>query len=292
MSRNMVNRKANIQGFEMNYYTAGDSGPVVVLVHGAGVDSAMLSWREVIPLLAQHYRVYAPDMPGYGLTGYKEGVEYTNTFYTQVLRDFIHELQLDRPVVIGLSMGGGIVLEFALTYPNHLQALGLINSNGILDRWEYHAFTYHFYVNTPLNTLSYKWMAKNRMFARSIVVSGLFYDPQNVTEGLMDEVQEAARIPNAGRAFAIWQKSEYLGKQGLRSDFRSRMPDITVPTFIVHGTEDRTVPVAHAHKAHELIPGSELFLVEEARHWPHKEKPDEVVGIVHGYLMKTLKNLS
>ncbi|GAA0377523.1 alpha/beta fold hydrolase [Bacillus horti] len=280
----MTTKTLEVQGFKTHCYMAGESGPEILLIHGAGVDSAMLSWSEVIEPLAENYQVYAPDFPGYGQSEYKQGIEYSNTFYTKFTHDLIKELNLNNPIIIGISMGGGIAIEYAITYPDQLQVLGLVNSNGILDKWQWHYFTYHFYVNTPLNALSYKMMAKSRKMTEQIVLSGLFYNPENVTEKLLDDCQKAAQSPHAGKAFGSLQKSEYLGRQGLKSDFSSRMPQIKAPTFIVHGTEDRTVPVAHAHKAHQLIPNSELFLIEEARHWPQKEKPEDFIRITREFL--------
>ena len=53
-----------VDGLPVSVWTAGESGSVVVLIHGGGVDSALLSWREALPFLAQNHRVYAPDLPG------------------------------------------------------------------------------------------------------------------------------------------------------------------------------------------------------------------------------------
>ena len=55
-----------VQGLRVHYYTAGQDGLAVILLHGGGTDSALLSWREVIPALGEAHRVYAPDWPGYG----------------------------------------------------------------------------------------------------------------------------------------------------------------------------------------------------------------------------------
>jgi len=267
---------------------AGDSGQEILLIHGAGVDSAMLSWAEVIEPLAENYRVYAPDLPGYGQTEFRPDIEYSNTFYTHFVHDLVKELKLKNPIIIGISMGGGIAIEYALTYPNHVRTLGLVSSNGILDKWEWHYFTYHFYVNTPLNSLSYKMMAKSRKMTKQVITAGLFFNQDNMTEKIVDEIQQAAQVPHAGKAFASLQKSEYLGRKGLKSDFSKRMPEIKTPTLIIHGKEDRTVPEAHAQKAHSLIQNSELFVINEARHWPQKEKPAEFVRIVNEYLSNQL----
>ncbi len=120
-----------VNGFNTHCYTAGESGPPLILVHGAGMDSAKLSWGEAIRPLSEQARVYAVDLPGYGQSEYRNGLVYTNDFYVQFLKAFMDELQLEKAMVMGLSLGGGIALGFTLQYPEKVSALGLVSSNGI-----------------------------------------------------------------------------------------------------------------------------------------------------------------
>ncbi|WP_230505454.1 alpha/beta fold hydrolase [Sutcliffiella rhizosphaerae] len=62
------------------------------------------------------------------------------------------------------------------------------------------------------------------------------------------------------------------------------MPSIQIPTVIIYGIEERTVPVSHTQKARQLIPNSELVLINEARHWSQNEKPEEFLRHLKGYL--------
>lgn len=73
-----------VNGVSIACYCAGDSSDTILLLHGAGVDSAMLSWAEVIPLLSNGYQVIAPDLPGYGASSRIDG-EYTLSFYTEIV---------------------------------------------------------------------------------------------------------------------------------------------------------------------------------------------------------------
>jgi pimeloyl-ACP methyl ester carboxylesterase len=195
------------------------------------------------------------------------------------------ELQLEKAMVIGLSLGGGVAIGFTLQFPENVTALGIVGSNGISKKWNWHFITYHFYVRTPLNHLSLIMM-RRRIFSTFILKIGLIYKPENITNQMIDDIYEETQTSDFGKAFKSLQRSEYMGRKGLRSYNGDRMSEIQVPTLIVHGAHDRTIPVANARKAHELIANSELYVMEEARHWPQKEYPEEFTQIVKGFLSK------
>lgn len=276
----------DIQGFRTHCLHAGEQGEVLILLHGAGVDSAKLSWAEVIVPLAENCRVYAIDLPGYGETGYLPHVEYSNSFYVQFVKQFMDQMNIQKATIIGLSMGGGIAIEFALTFPRRVNTLGLVCAYGLMEKWQWHFLTYHLYVNTPLNTWSYAMVANSRWMLQYIIQTGLFYERKNVTEQLIDEIQEAAKKPNSGHAFASFQKSEYLDKSGVRSNFIKRLSEVFVPTLVVHGRYDRSVPVKYAYQAQKLLPNGQLAIIDNARHWPQKEKPQQFVAVVRKFLHK------
>ncbi len=127
---------------------------------------------------------------------------------------------------------------------------------------------------------------RRKAFIRLILKAGLICKPENITDQLVDEIYQEAFVPHFGRAFETWQRSEYMGRKGLRSSYGDRMSEIGVPSIIVHGAQDRSVPVAHARKAHELIADSELHIMEEARHWPQKEYPEKFTKIIKSFLVK------
>ena len=111
-------------GVGVTCHCAGGGDDAIVLLHGAGVDSAMLSWGEVIPLLSGRYRVIAPDLPGYGTSDRIDG-EYTLAFYTEAVEGVIEAFGGEPVVLVGLSLGGGVCLNMALTYPGLVRAPAL-----------------------------------------------------------------------------------------------------------------------------------------------------------------------
>jgi pimeloyl-ACP methyl ester carboxylesterase len=95
----------------------------------------------------------------------------------------------------------------------------------------------------------------------------VFYDPQTITEGLVDEVYQLAKELGAGRAWRSWQENE-MGREGLRTNFVDKLPTLAVPTLILHRAEDKYVPAAWARRgrAHTLIEGSELNVLPRCGH--------------------------
>ena len=90
MTSPIEKKRIRMNEVDITCHCEGDSPNTIVLIHGTGVDSAMLSWAEVIPLLLECYRVIAPDLPGYGESDRIDG-EYTLEFYTEIVKDVIEK---------------------------------------------------------------------------------------------------------------------------------------------------------------------------------------------------------
>ena len=114
----------------------------------------------------------------------------------------------------------------------------------------------------------------------------VFYDPEVITESLVDEVYQLAKEPGAGRAWRSWQENE-IGREGLHTNFVDRLTTLAVPTLILHGAEDKYVPVAWARRAHVLIEGSELNVLPRCGHWLTLERPGEFNRAVVRFLSRT-----
>jgi pimeloyl-ACP methyl ester carboxylesterase len=113
----------------------------------------------------------------------------------------------------------------------------------------------------------------------------VFYDPGAVTENLVDEVHQLAKKPGAGRAWRSWQENE-IGRKGLHTNYVDRLHELAVPTLILHGAEDKYVPVSWARRAHTLIEGSELQVVPRCGHWLTLERSREFNRAVLEFLAR------
>lgn len=260
-----------VQGARTHYLTAG-SGEPVFLLHGGGTDSASLSWKLPIGPLAEHFHVFAPDWPGYGESD-RPAIAYTMEYYIGFLRSLLDALGVAQASLVGASMGGGIALGFALQFPERMRRLVLVDSYGLQATAPGHRASY-LLVHIP-GLVKFTWALTkgSRALARASLQS-LFHDPSKVSEELVEEVLVELKKPGTGKAFLSFQKSEVLWS-GLRTVYLDRLQEIRAPTLIVHGAEDRLVPVAWARLAHERIQGSYLHIIPNCGHWPQRENPEE-----------------
>jgi pimeloyl-ACP methyl ester carboxylesterase len=267
---------------KINYYRSGDGECVIIFAHGAGADSAMLSWREVMTLLAQKgYTVIAPDLPGYGESDRIETV-YSLPFYSVFIRSFIKALGYKSVVLGGLSLGGGITLKAAIDEPDLLRAIIPVDAWGLSNRLPWHRFT-HWYVNSKWNAKLFPWSAKYRWMIRWSLEANLFGDKSKVTDALVDEVLAAMQTPDAGEPFRSFQLAE-ITPTDIVTSLYDNMPRIDLPTLLVHGSRDSAVPLKDALSAKERIPAADLYIMEGCRHWPQKERPEEFAQAVDEFL--------
>lgn len=274
-------KRIKVYGVSINCYYTGNGKETIILLHGAGVDSALLSWAEVIPLLSPHYRVIAPDLPGYGASERISG-EYTLAFYTDIIKGLIEAVD-DSPVILtGLSLGGGICLNMALICPEFVKILVPVDAWGVFAKLPWHRLTY-WYTRSKFNENIYAWAGKYRYLIRWGLEYGLIGDKAKVTDDLIMKTQQGMLEPGAGKPFISFQKSEII-PTGLKTDLFSRLEDIRIPTLLIHGSNDRVVPVKDAILASKKIPDCELYLMEGCKHWPQKERPAEFANAILAYL--------
>jgi pimeloyl-ACP methyl ester carboxylesterase len=253
------------------------------LLHGGGYDSASLSYKHAIRTISEHHRVFAPDWPGYGESD-KPKMEYTTEYYVGFLGDLMDALGLEKASLVGISMGGAISLGFALQSPQRVEKLVLVDSHGLGGEVPGGMASYVLVRLPLLNRLVWAALKRSRKMVEQSLRT-VFYDPQAVTENLVDEVYQLAKKPGAGRAWRSWQENE-IEREGLRTNFVDRLPTLTVPTLILHGEEDKYVPVSWARRAHTLIEDSELNVLPRCGHWLTLERPGEFNRAVLEFLAR------
>jgi pimeloyl-ACP methyl ester carboxylesterase len=277
-----------VDGMRIHCLTAGESGSPVVLLHGGGIDSATLSWSDAIGPLSAHHRVFAPDLPGYGLSDTPD-IQYTTDFYVNFVLHLLDTLHLEKVSLVGLSMGGGIALSFTLRFPDRVEKLVLVDSYGIIGadmwpRWVYLLLYFYVHRLSFLNELTYRYMggSRNRV-RRALAASGVVHREDRLSPRLVDQVYQYAHFPGRGKAFTSWQQSEFLWN-GPRTNLVDRFHAIVAPTLVVNGEKDRDIPLTYAQKARERIAGSQLYVLKDCGHWPQREMPDEFNRVVGNFL--------
>ncbi len=277
MHVSIENKFCLVGGIRIHYLTAGNANSPVVLLHGGGLDCASLSWRFILHPLSQKHRVFAPDLPGYGKSD-TSTMDYTTQYYITFLERFLQVLDLRKVNLLGISMGGGIALGFALNMPEMIEKLILVDSHGIQEKVPFHKLCFLLFRVPLYNRISWTGFRKSR----KVVKWGLkkmFYDPDKVSEGLVNEVWSVTKKPGFEKAFVSWQKDEVKWRY-LKTNLIGKLEDLKVPTLIVHGENDNFIPVTHAERAHERIRNSRLHIIPKCGHWPPREKPEEFNRVI------------
>lgn len=264
----------------------------VVLLHGGGVDSASLSWGEVGPrLAAAGFRTIAPDHPGFGHSP-PAAWRLTQRRLLTYVAEFVDALGLERYVIGGLSLGGGLALGHVLQRPERAVGVMLLGSYGLMSRASDGPLAGMQQAVTWAMLRSGGLALVGRLTARSpallawSVKTALIRDPERRTPELMSEITAAVQQDTG--VFEQWQRDEFAWN-GLKTDYTARLSSIRCPALIVHGDHDAGVPIARARAAAELIPDGELKVVAGAGHWVQRDQPDVVIEAMTDFLQRLLQ---
>ncbi len=255
----------------------------MLLLHGGGFDAADFSYRHAIEPLSRLRPVLAFDWPGYGGSD-TPNLRYDLAYYARFLERLMDSLEIQRAALVGISMGGGAALSFALRSPERVEKLVLVASYGLGKDIPYGRLGY-LLVHAPLAAdLVYALLRRSRRSLRW-GLRRTVCDPRVVSDELVEEARRLLDQPASGRAFRSFRKSE-VGWSGLNTDLSDRLGEVAAPTLLVHGDRDRVVPVEWARRAHERLPDSELRVLHGCGHWPPRECPDKFNRVVAGFLAR------
>jgi pimeloyl-ACP methyl ester carboxylesterase len=263
------------------YEDAGD-GPVVVLVHGYGADLRLWD-AQVAPLREAGFRVIRYDVRGHGRSMIApDGYTYEN--YSADLRDLLDRLNVERPAneslnvdqahLVGLSMGGGIALQFTLDYSERVLSLTLIDS--ALPGFTYgDETTAHFEQFMAAVRSDGPRAAIDNVWLQHPFFDGVRRDPvqyEAVREILLDfqapDMRDGAR------------PADY------RPDIAGRLSEIKLPTFVVVGENDIPDFRLIADVLAENIPDARLSVIPDCSHLPPVEKPAEFNELLLSFLQE------
>lgn len=265
----MKQRFVSVHGHSIAFRMAGE-GPAIVLLHGMAGTSA--AWNPVLPVLARHFTVLAPDLLGHGASAKPRG-EYSISGHANVLRDFLIALGIDSATIVGQSFGGGVAMQFSYQYPPRCERLVLVSSGG-LGR-EVGALLRTLTLPGAEHVLALACSSPLRQGSNAVIgwLARLGFQPGPV----LSEVHRAwvsLADPATRRAFFRTLRAVIdQGGQTVSATDRLYLA-AQVPTMLIWGAKDTLIPVSHAFAAHDAIPGSRLVVFDGAGHFPHCEDPE------------------
>jgi pimeloyl-ACP methyl ester carboxylesterase len=264
----VLERTIQVDGVPTRYLSAG-TGPPLVLLHGAGDNARDWSW--VLPLLGRSHQVLAPDLPGYS-PGSTPASNYSPTCLARFVARFLDALELEGAAVAGNSLGGLAALELALSQPERVSALCLVNSAG-LGRAINPALVVQRLPGIGEVAIALgrrRPGAAVRAVARGLL---LFGRPWRAPRSWLAEQYRAARQPGFLEA-TVASLRAVLGLFGQRQVLAKRLPELRMPTLIIWGTADRVIPVAHGRRAARGLTQGSLVQLRWCGHAPQVECPD------------------
>lgn len=267
----------SVKGIRVRYWSAGEKGPAVVLIHGLG--GYIENWIYNIGPLAEAHRVYAMDLPGFGQSD-KKPLILDLMILVRFIKDFMDVLDIDKASLVGNSLGGGLALAFAAEYPYMVDKLIVADSAGmgkevIRDFGLCSLPVLGEILIRPDRKTSYKLWEK------------IVYDASKVTPEMKDLSYKYASDPGAKKAMlsALRAGINIFGqKEKLVRRLLSGLSAVKTPTLIVWGRRDGIIPVSHAQVAVEKIPGARLELFDECGHMPMLEQPEKFNRLVLEFL--------
>jgi pimeloyl-ACP methyl ester carboxylesterase len=247
------------------------------LVHG--LTSSKVAWRENILPLAERHHVYAVDLPGHGDSD-KSNVDYDSKAIVGLMREFILGLGHQQVALAGISLGGGVSLLTALEHPEMVSKLVLCGSGALgreiamVIRLAALPVVGEFMLSGPLDNIG--------AMARKC-----FYDKDLATSELVEELRRTNSLPGAHEA-ALTIIRRYISVWGVRRRYvvTNRLKSLDIPTMLFWGADDEIIPVEHAHRAAEMIPGAELHVFEKCGHWPQMERAEEFNRLMLAFLSR------
>ncbi len=281
-----VKRAVRLHGHRLVYRVgggeAGPERPALVLVHGLAGSSG--TWTTVLPKLARHYTVVAPDLLGHGESD-KPRHDYSLGAYANMVRDLMIALGIERATIVGHSLGGGIAMQLAYQHPGRCERLVLVSSGGLGPEisWLFRALT-----------------VPGTEYVMPLIFSPIARAAGNaVSRGLHRLGLRAPHLEQAWRSYSGLAELEnrHAFVRTLRSVIDLSGQTVSahdrlylssqVPTLIVWGRRDRIIPVEHAVAAHEAMANSQLVIFERAGHFPYVEQPAAFVDALTAFVDTT-----
>jgi 3-oxoadipate enol-lactonase len=252
---------------ELHYSIAGKGTPIV-LVHGFALDSRM--WDDQVPELAAHYSVIRYDMRGFG----KSGMRDEPYSHAEDMKGLIDRLGLGRVALMGLSLGGGAALNFAIAYPDAVRALIVVDPSLGGFRWSAETTRPQQEVQATarergVDAAREQWL-EHPLFAQ-----------------VMANTRSATLVRAMVSDYSGWHWKNRDPGRPFKPPAIQRLGDIHVPTLIIVGELDTPDFQAIAETLERGIPGATKVTVPGVGHLANLEAPDRFNEIVMEFLARS-----
>lgn len=264
-----------VDGMQVHLRDEGRRDDPVPLLLLHGTSASLHTWEGWVAALKAERRVISLDLPGFGLTGPFPDSDYRLAHYSRFLAQVLDQLQVPRVVVAGNSFGGQLAWRFALDQPQRVERLVLVDAAG------YPRNATSVPIGFRLAQVPGLAPLMANLLPRSMIdssVRNVYGDPGKVDEALVDRYYDLTR--RAGNRQALRQRFV----QAPSGEDHARIAELTVPTLILWGGQDRLIPPDNAERFQRDIAGSRLVLFDDLGHVPQEEDPLRTVAALRQFL--------
>jgi len=260
----MQEKFVSIDGNKVRYLESGDSSETLVLVHGLGASAER--WEFVMPSLKEHFKLIVPDLLGFGYSD-KPLVDYTPEFFSEFLGKFLKEINISKTHLIGSSLGGQVIAEFAAKADSIVDKLVLISPSGAMK-----------HSTAALDAYVMAALYPNEAGVKNAfeMMSG---GSKKIDERIIDGFVQRMQLPNAKMAFM----STLLGLKNSEV-ITSRLQSISRPTLVIWGDLDPVIPVKYAESFVSGIKDCRFYRMDGSGHTPYVDNPQKFVEVILEFL--------
>ncbi len=262
-----------IDGERIHYRDEG-SGPAIVLIHGLG--GSTYSWRSTIAGLSSDYRVIALDLPGFGFSERQPVHPLSLDRHARRVARLMDELEIQRAIVMGHSMGGAVASRLAVAWPERVERLVLVSSThaGEIPPWQRPGNR----ARSPLYLVDFGLrMPRLTRLVGKLVVRNVVFEGAQASDELVRRYCEPLLLPGTGACL-----------RRLFDDTVTEQPidlaGVSAPTLVINGAADRGCPPGLAARIAASIPGARVMVIEQAGHLVAEEQPEAFLACVREFL--------
>jgi pimeloyl-ACP methyl ester carboxylesterase len=269
---NASSRLIEIEGSRIHMRDTGNpQGPVILLIHGFG--ASLHTWENWSSELEKDYRVIRFDLPGSGLSGPDQKLNYSDERSIQIILGLLETLKVKKINVVGNSIGGRIAWYFTAMHPERVDKLVLISPDG----FKSFGRTYNKSPEIPGYLSMINYIFPKFVFRKNLEFA--YFNQAVLTYQLFDRYYELALYPGNRQAMIDRMRQTVL------KDPVPFLKKIHSPVLLLWGETDAMIPVQNAKDYMALMPQADLQVLQSMGHLPQEEDPPRSLS----YLLKFLK---
>jgi 2-hydroxy-6-oxonona-2,4-dienedioate hydrolase len=237
----------------------GAGAEAVIFVHGLGARADR--WRLTLPgFAAAGYHGYAVDLPGHGFAAKGREVPASVPAFAEMLASLLDTLGIERCFLVGTSLGGHVAATVACRSPRRVRGLVLVGAVGLVPITAEQGNA----IRANVRQTSREAIARKMAF--------VFADAGKIPASMIEEEWRVNTSPGAAQSFEVL--GDYIAEEVNNDNVGPALAALTgeIPTLLVWGRQDAAVPLEIGERAHALLRGSELLVIDNAGHAPYVEQ--------------------